>query len=192
MLRNTLRSATQDAHNALHEALLLKSITDARMSVSAYKKIILCHASFYNELESHLHANSSNRLEYSPNFIDWISQDIKEMGLQDYSRYPIPSVAFKPSFSAFIGFSYVKLGSMFGASVICKRLAEAKIPSHWTRFFRESSAHRPVVWPQFLETLEAEKEHINEQEAVRAATTCFKHFKVLIDNASTTMPSQVK
>jgi heme oxygenase (biliverdin-IX-beta and delta-forming) len=169
-LLEKLRNATHDLHLALHSHPLLRPLQSDDITLDDYYWCLRAFYSVYllTEKES---VSSWNKLPSVPLLL-WLESDLHLHGIMPMSinvRSPTPI----DTLSKYIGYCYVRNGSMLGGQVISKHLFKhlGLQPHISNYFFAGLGAEVGRYWKEFV--LDLDNEHIIHDECVQHALYSF-------------------
>jgi len=168
-----LKQSTDEIHTKLHHVPVLEKFSKGDFSREDYSNYLGINHSFYKNLESHFADVNFITFEDEMNFVPWIEQDLA--ALQDsFCQRAFWFSDLPKSFSAYIGFEYVKYGSMTGSLVLLSRIAKTnRIDINSLNFLTQSASNRNRIWPKFLEFMQIHQDSVDINVAIESAHFCF-------------------
>ena len=183
-LSDRLRAETADAHKAVEDARLLKSIFEADFSLHHYRILLEHWHAFFIHYDAVLSGFGFQSYRYAPRLpglyhdLAWLCP-IAGSSVEYHDWIPANRAEQ-------LGAAYVLEGSTLGARIICKRLRETlgSAVEPCMRFY----AMQTVRWPAFRRWLDAESigSHSECHKVVRAANQTFAAMQRHMDAFQTT------
>lgn len=182
-LHHRLREATQSIHNQIHELPCFDSLDSGQVHLYEYHHILRAHYRFYSAMENHF-AHIDGKFPYEIDVIRRLKKDIAGEGIICNATSALQQPTFEPNFAAYLGFSYVKLGSLMGALVVGNALAKStQLLDCQFYYFSIDQELASTLWNLFLMDLRANALLTDHDEVCASAVHCFSVIYKLLKSA---------
>lgn len=168
-----LKESTEEIHHQLHHIPILEKISSGNFDSQDYLDFLCINHRFYHDLETHFAEHSFIPFKDELNFTAWIEKDIDCFD-NVLIQNPLHFSELPKDFSSYVGFEYVKYGSMTGSLVLLSKITKAKkIDSNALNFLTKSACNRNRVWPRLLKFIQHNDDSIDIKTAILSAKYCF-------------------
>ncbi|WP_020399864.1 biliverdin-producing heme oxygenase [Kordiimonas gwangyangensis] len=180
-LLESLRTETDNLHEALHVHPLLEPLHRGAITRAQYGRILNAFYIAYSAMEGSRTAATTRFEETDVLSLIEADHKIHEFELPFVPRTNYPAIE---SFSALMGYLYVKEGSGLGGQVISKHLArelglEAGVTNH---FFAGQGTETGAHWRKFLAFLYESEARVDTVRAVTQAKASFTAVRLACDH----------
>lgn len=169
-------------HRAAEVQLNVKEVFSGRMSLTAYERLIITHATVtgwvvkaVSSVQSGIPASSLKQL-ISIN--DALSQDLNTLSLERVAEESLPVIPATNTAQAF-GLAYVILGATHGSRILYPRLRSVSGITHLEEYhyFKACTEFPAAYWSTFTDQLNKNTSMPQQQKySLQSATEVFRNF----------------
>lgn len=208
-LHEELKMQTKEIHEQLHVNPIMLPLLNPECSLLQYKRVLASFYCFYRWAEPRNRDFEQSPFEYEANASAWVHADIAAVSLEqtelDRFNRNIESAVLnagdsassvttnhgsncenhKEAFEAYLGFLYVKQGSLLGGQIIASALNKSLqlIPGETLFLFSGYQKKSKAMWQAFLEYLSSYSDHVDRNAVVESALQHFHVLKQILDTA---------
>jgi heme oxygenase len=181
-LLDTLRSATGEAHQALHVHPLLAPLTQPDLSLRDYQWALLAFEVFYRDAEAKVHITVPESCPNAP-VLDWLEADMAAQNLRPLDLNAPAGLPIIDSPAGLMGYLYTKQGSGLGGGVMSKALKRVLglEPLTGQHFFAGYGPETGQKWQIFIDYLFASAPNLSIEETVEMAIASFRTIAAVCD-----------
>ncbi|VUD58719.1 hypothetical protein TDB9533_02494 [Thalassocella blandensis] len=195
-LHHELKASTQAIHEQLHTNPTMLPLLSPQCTLEQYKRVLACFYTYYHWAESLQTEAEQSKFSLEANVCEWLQADISAMKMNNLQLQGFvaemraqclddSSLVPHSGFEQYLGFLYVKQGSLLGGQVIASFLNKSLhlVPGQNLFLFSGYQKKSKAMWQQFLMYLEACSDQVDRHVVIESALGHFHVLKQILDTA---------